>query len=72
MADAPPENTSGVPRLTVSCPACGSPVTADSSQEGDKGRVFRCPNCAKLFGIVPGISEPIDVEDATESTPGAS
>ena len=67
----PPGFTSGAPRPTVDCPQCGSPVTADSAQDGDRGKAFRCSNCGKLFGIVPGISEPSDAETPTETPPAA-
>jgi hypothetical protein len=41
------------------------PVTAEPAEAGDKGVLFRCSNCGKMFGIVPGISE----EEQGLSTP---
>jgi transcription elongation factor Elf1 len=63
MAEPAPLSSSGAPRSTVSCPECGSQVTEESARDGDKGKVFHCPNCGKLFGIVPGISGPVDMPD---------
>jgi predicted Zn finger-like uncharacterized protein len=58
MTEPPDANPRRVPPLTVDCPRCGAKVTARASRAGEKGAAFRCPSCNKLFGIVPGISEP--------------
>jgi uncharacterized Zn finger protein len=57
MAEPTDESVSEAPLATVNCPQCGTPVTAEPAEAGDKGVLFRCPNCGKMFGIVPGISE---------------
>jgi uncharacterized Zn finger protein len=57
MAQPTDDRASGLPLATVSCPQCGKKVTAQPAHAGDKGVLFECPHCGKMFGIVPGISE---------------
>jgi predicted Zn finger-like uncharacterized protein len=57
MAQPTNDRLSEVPHAPVNCPQCGTAVTAEPSEAGDKGVLFRCPKCGKMFGIVPGISE---------------
>ncbi|MEA2485244.1 MAG: zinc-ribbon domain [Actinomycetota bacterium] len=49
------DGVSGVTPTSVSCPRCGAQVTAEPSHAGDRGMLFECPACGKIFGIVPGI-----------------
>ena len=65
MAQPTDDRISEVPPAPVNCPQCGMPVTAEPAEAGDKGVLFRCANCGKMFGIVPGISE----EEQGLSTP---
>jgi hypothetical protein len=58
MAEPSDNKISRIPPTTVDCPSCGAKVTAVPAAPGDKGAVFRCPQCDTLFGIVPGIAEP--------------
>ncbi|MEA2509022.1 MAG: zinc-ribbon domain [Actinomycetota bacterium] len=57
MAQPTDNSVSGTARSSVSCPQCGAQVTAEPAHAGDKGVLFQCPNCGKMFGIVPGIPE---------------
>lgn len=57
MAEPTEDRLSKIPLTSVSCPRCGGRVTAEPAEAGDKGALFRCPNCGGMFGIVPGISE---------------
>jgi predicted RNA-binding Zn-ribbon protein involved in translation (DUF1610 family) len=55
MAKPNDETASGATPTSVACPHCGAQVTAEASYAGDKGILFQCPNCGRMFGIVPGI-----------------
>jgi DNA-directed RNA polymerase subunit RPC12/RpoP len=57
MAKPKDDSAGEIPLATVNCPRCGARVTAEPAFAGDKGVLFRCSNCGKMFGIVPGISE---------------
>jgi uncharacterized C2H2 Zn-finger protein len=57
MATPKDDRAGEIPLATVNCPGCGARVTAEPALAGDKGVLFHCPNCGKMFGIVPGISE---------------
>lgn len=57
MAEPTDDRVTEMTPAPVSCPRCGFQVTAEPSHAGDKGRLFECSNCGKMFGIVPGISE---------------
>jgi hypothetical protein len=55
MAEPIDDSVRGVTPTSVSCPRCGAQVTAEPTHAGDKGVLFQCPVCGKMFGIVPGI-----------------
>jgi DNA-directed RNA polymerase subunit RPC12/RpoP len=57
MAQPTDDSKRELPLAIVNCPRCGRKVTAEPSHAGEKGVLFQCPHCGKMFGIVPGISE---------------
>jgi hypothetical protein len=59
MGEPPISPSPPVPQDKTNCPTCGSEVTARPSEKGDEGKAFQCPNCNTLFGVVPGIAEPL-------------
>ncbi|MDP9224145.1 MAG: transposase [Actinomycetota bacterium] len=63
MAEPPINPTPVGPLDKTSCPNCGAEVTARPHQRDDQGRAFLCPNCNTLFGVVPGIPEPVEERD---------
>jgi hypothetical protein len=69
MAEPIDDSVNGITSTSVSCPGCGAQVTAEPSHAGDRGMLFECPACGKIFGIVPGIPN-VQQGSSTQSAGG--